>query len=116
MATTISNRSKIGIFSNFKEKHPTATKIVKTGGYFIAGTAAALAISAGGYILLHDPKMGKDCWRAHFNKCGKPKIGYLSPERANFQTIKDFVIRKGHAWMPAYVCPICGKFHVGHKH
>lgn len=67
-ATTSTQKTKKSFFSNFKEKHPTATKIVKTGGYIIAGTAAALAIAAGGYILLHDPKMGKDCWRAHFNK------------------------------------------------
>lgn len=107
---------KKGIFSTFKEKHPKATKVIVTTGKVAVGATAFLVTAAGGYILFHEPKIGKPSCRSHFNKCGKPKIGYISPERANFQTIKDFVMRKEHSWMPAYVCPSCGKFHVGHKH
>lgn len=112
----MTKNSKKGIFSSFKEKHPKATKAIVITGKIAVGTTIFLAALAGGYVLLRKPNMGKPSWRSHFNKSGKPKIGYNSPELANLQTIKDFVMRKSHSWMPAYVCPTCGKFHIGHKH
>lgn len=114
--TEVSNRSKKGIFSNFKEKHPRATKIVKIGVYSVSALAAAAGVCGGGYIIFRNPEIGEDSWRSHFTKEGFRKVAYNTAERANIQTLKDFLFRKGHPWMPAYVCPICGKFHIGHKH
>ncbi len=112
---TKNNIRKSG-FSTFKEKHPKTTKAMVVTGKAMAVTAGIIAVGGTLYTFGYKPKMGKLSFRSHFTKYGKPKIGYKSSARANFQTIKDFVIRKGHAWMPAYVCPFCGDYHIGHKH
>ena len=106
--------SKKGFFGNFKAKHPRATKVVATTGKIMATLVGAAAIAAATYVCFNKPAVGKDSPRAHVNKYGNPKVGYDSPQRANFQVIKDAILN----WtiMHPYKCQECNKYHVGHKH
>lgn len=110
----VNNRSKNGIFSNFKEKHPKATKAIVTTGKVVAGVVVAVAAITAAYVVFNNPSVGKNCSRAHFNKFGNPKVGYKSPQRANFQVVKDVMLHK--TIMHPYKCRTCGDYHVGHKH
>lgn len=112
--TEVSNHSNKGIFSNFKERHPKATKAIITTGKAVAGAVVAVAAVTAAYVVFNNPSIGKDCPRAHLNKFGNPKVGYKSPQRANFQVVKDAVLHK--TIMHPYKCRTCGDYHVGHKH
>lgn len=112
--TIATQETKKGFFSNFKEKHPKATKRIKTTAKIVGGAVAVAAVATVGFVFLNQPGLGKDCPRAHFTKFGTPKVGYKSPQRANFQIIKDAVLH--HTIMHPYKCQSCGDFHVGHKH
>ena len=106
--------SKKGIFSNFKDKHPKATKAIVTTGKVVAGTVVTVVAVTAAYVVFNNPSIGKDCPRAHLNKFGNPKARYKSPQRANFQVVKDAVLHK--TIMHPYKCRTCGNYHVGHKH
>lgn len=65
--TEVSNRSKKGFFSNFKEKHPKAAKAIITTGKVVAGAVVTVAAVTTAYIVFNNPSVGKNCPRAHFN-------------------------------------------------
>lgn len=109
-----SDKTKKGFFYNVKEKHPKATKAIVTTGKVVVGAVVAVASVTAAYVVFNNPSLGKDCPRAHFNKFGNPKVGYKSPQRANFQVVKDAILHK--TIMHPYKCRTCGDYHVGHKH
>ncbi len=113
-SSDMTTNSKKGIFSSFKEKHPKATKAIITTGKVVGIAVVAAATATVAFVFLNKPGLGKDCPRAHLTKDGTPKVGYQSPQRANFQVVKDAVLHK--TIMRPYECRTCGKFHVGHKH
>lgn len=76
-------------------------------------TAAGVVFAAVLYILFHRPVKGSRNLRSHYTKAGKPKVAYRFAIRANFQTIKELVTHL--EWMPAYKCPLCKSYHLGHK-
>ena len=108
------NPSKKGIFSNFKEKHPKAAKAITTTGKVVVGAAVTVAAITAAFVVFNNPSVSKDCPRAHFNKFGNSKVGYKTPQRANFQVVKDAILHK--TIMHPYKCRTCGDYHVGHKH
>lgn len=113
-STTTPNEKKKGFFSNFKEKYPKATKTIVTTGKVVGGAVIVIAATAAGFVVANNPSLGKDYPRAHLNKFGNPQVGYKSPQRANFQVVKDAVLHK--TVMHPYNCLTCGDYHVGHKH
>lgn len=113
-ATTSKQKTKKGFFSNFKEKYPKVSKRIKTTTKIVGGAVAVVAVATIGFVAFNQPGLGKDCPRAHLTKFGMPKVGYKSPQRANFQVVKDAVLHK--TIMHPYKCRTCGDYHVGHKH
>ncbi len=86
-------------------------KWLKYGAYVLAGGAV---LCTAGYVFLNNPGMGKLQLRSHFRKDGLEKVGYDSAIAANWQAVIDFVTHwtRNHP----YKCPICDKFHLGHRH
>lgn len=109
---TISSRN--GFFTNFREKHPKVTKAVVTTGKVMAVVVCTATLVAATYVGFNKPDQGKDSPRAHVNKYGNPKVGYNTPQRANFQVIKDVILHR--TIMHPYKCQTCKKYHVGHKY
>ena len=107
-ATTLTETKK-GFFSNFR-----ATKAIISTGKVVGGAVVAVAAATVAFVAFYKPSLGKDCPRAHLTKYGTPKVGYKSPQRANFQVVKDAVLHK--AIMHPYKCRACGNYHVGHNH
>ena len=113
-STTSSEKTKNGIFSNFKEKHPKATKAIVTTGKAMGVVVGTTVLVAATYVCFNKPALGKDSPRAHVNKYGNPKVCYNTPQRANFQVIKDLILHL--TIMHPYKCQTCEKYHVGHKY
>lgn len=105
---------KKGLFSNFKEKHPKSARALTIAGKVVGVAGVDAVLTTAGFVFLHEPAMGKNSPRSHVTKYGTPKVGYKTPQRANFQVVKDAILH--FTIMHSYKCPLCDKYHVGHKH
>lgn len=75
-------------------------------------TASVVFVAGIGYVCLNKPEKGYGNWRSTHRSDGKPKVAYDTPERANFQSLKQF-IKYGEVCHPYKVGD---KYYTGHKH
>lgn len=92
----------------------TIIKIKKVAKWAIeaaAITAGVVFVIGVGYVFLNEPNQGYGCWRSTHRSDGKPKVAFGTPERANFQSLKQLVLY-GEVCHPYKVGD---KYYTGHK-
>lgn len=79
----------------------------------IAGSVVVVAAGVAGacYVLFNKPNQGDGSWRSTHRSDGKPKVAFDTPERANFQSLKQLV-KHGEVCHPYKVGD---KYYTGHK-
>ncbi len=78
----------------------------------IAAFAGSVVVVAGTcYVLFNKPNQGYGSWRSTHRSDGKPKVAFDTPERANFQSLKQLV-KHGEVCHPYKVGD---KYYTGHK-
>lgn len=77
-----------------------------------AAIAGSIVVVAGAcYVLFNKPNQGYGSWRSTHRSDGKPKVAFDTPERANFQSLKQLV-KHGEVCHPYKVGD---KYYTGHK-
>lgn len=82
-------------------------KRLKFTGCAVVGTALTAALCTALYVLIHKPdNVSKPCYRSTHRADGREKLAFDTPERANYQSVKQFY-RYGE---------ICNSYRVGDKY
>ena len=86
-------------------------KVAKWAIEAAAITAGVVFVIGVGYVFLNEPNQGYGSWRSTHRSDGKPKVAFDTPERANFQSLKQLV-QYGEVCHPYKVGD---KYYTGHK-
>lgn len=106
----VNNGKSLSMWQKLRKNYPKQTTAL-----CYSGVLALLGLVCYGLgKITKTPPVGNDNSRSHVRKDGVPKVGYESKERANLQAMWDNI--KYDTDMNSYLCPQCGKYHVGHDY
>lgn len=78
----------------------------------LAGTASCVLVAAAGYVLFNKPAVVTNpCKRTFYRLDGKPKVSFKTPQRANWQSLKQLCCY-GEVCNPYYAN---GRYYTGHS-
>jgi hypothetical protein len=92
-----------------ENKEKSKLGFVLKAGAILLGSAMVFGVA---YVLFNKPSVGKNSPRSIYRADGKPKVAFDTPQRANFQALKQ-LIKYGELCHPYR---IGDKYYTGHRY